>query len=158
MIPYLLPILLVFHITGLVMLAGAALTEFAIFLQFWKILPKDPQRAMILRQATAKLPAIVRMGGILLIVTGVSMVAVYHGAIAEQLWFRIKMGLVLLIIINGVVIGRSQVMKLQKVMGDGSGALQIQRVDALKNRIMLSLGFQLALFFLVFILSIFRFN
>jgi hypothetical protein len=156
--PYLLPLLLVFHITGLVMMAGAALTEFAVFLQFWKILPKDPQRAMILRQATEKLPVMVRIGGILLIITGVSMVAVFHGVIAEQLWFRIKMGLVLLIIINGVIIARSQVMKLQKVLADGSGAFQVQKIDALKGRIMLSLSFQLILFFLIFVLSIFKFN
>ncbi len=156
--PYLLPFLVVFHIIGLTLMAGATLTEFMAFLQFWKIFPHDRQRAIILRQANEKIPALARIGGMLMIVTGILMVVLMHGAVATQFWFRIKMGLVVLLIINAVVIARSQIMKLQRILADSSGAFQVQQIDTLKSRIMISLSFQLLLFFLIFVLSVFRFN
>jgi hypothetical protein len=99
------------------------------------------------------------LGIILLIVSGVSMMAITHGVFGEQIWFRIKFGLVIIIIINGLAIGRRQQIKLRKLLDEKtSGNLIEARLAKLEKNIGYFHFIQLGLFLTVFVLSVFKFN
>ena len=141
------------------MIAGTTLVDYVIFKQFWKQLAVDGRNGLAINQATSKFPILFGLGFILIIISGVYMMYVTHGAFGEQTWFRIKFGLVIIILINGLVVGRSQGSKLTKFL---SGELPDKNMEdeLLKIRRNLSMFHtsQLALFLVIFILSVFKFN
>ena len=85
------------------------------------------------------------------------MMALTHGVFGEQLWFRIKFGLVILLILNALVIGRRQGLRLRKVI-DSSGPVFTAEVQGIKSRLNRFHVAQLSLFILIIFLSIFKFN
>src|SRR5258707_6902428 len=92
-------IALITHLTGLTMVAGTTLVDYALTRQFWKQHAIDPSKSLFIREAMAKLPILFGVGFLFLIVSGVYMMYVTHGAYGEQVWFRIKFGIILLIIL-----------------------------------------------------------
>ena len=141
------------------MIAGTTLVDYVIFKQFWKQLAVDGRNGLAINQATSKFPILFGLGFILIIISGVYMMYVTHGAFGEQIWFRIKFALVIIILVNGLVVGRSQGSKLTKFL---SGELPDKNMEdeLLKIRRNLSMFHtsQLALFLVIFILSVFKFN
>ena len=110
-------------------------------------------------EVQAKFPRLLATGIILLLVTGISMMAVTRGVFGEQLWFRIKMVIVVLIIINGLAVGRRQAMKLRRLITTDTGDSDTQqKVKSLRQGIALFHISQLLLFIVIIILSTFRFN
>jgi len=150
---------LVIHITGLTMMAGTTLADYIMTKQFWKQFAIDKQQALAINNATSKLMLLFGIGTILLILSGISMMALTNGAWGEQLWFRIKFGMVIIIIINGIAVGRRQGIQLKKLLaaevaGEQTGA-KLLKVKTNINRFHF---IQMALFILVFVLSVFKFN
>ena len=100
-----------------------------------------------------------RIGILLLILSGVSMMALTNGVFGEQIWFRIKFGLVLLIITHGIVMGRRQMTNLKKFLAretiGGQVDAQLLKIKAGLNRFHI---IQISLFIIIFVLSIFKFN
>lgn len=149
---------LVLHIAGLTTMAGTTLVDYVLFQQFWKQVTKDRAGSLAVNETMSRLPMLLGIGMILLIVSGVTMMAVTNGAFGEQVWFRIKFALVVAIIINGVAVGRRQGIKLKKLLsaerarGSEAGLLQIKRTIRLFHLV------QLILFVVIFILSVFKFN
>jgi hypothetical protein len=149
---------LIFHIIGITMMAGTTFADFITFRQFWKQLPRDKQKAILINIATAKFPVFIGIGAVLLILSGITMMAVLHGVLDTQTWFRIKMALVLLIILNAVIIGRPQNIKLKKMLlSDIVNGTSIE-FNIIKKRIRLFHVLQFTMFVLIFILSVFRFE
>jgi len=152
-------IALVTHITGLTMMAGATLAHYITFKQFWKQVRNDKPKGLAIREAMSKLPLLVGIGFILLIISGVGMMAITRGAFGEQIWFRIKFGLIILIILNGLAIGRKQDLKLTKILSEGtSGKDVVAKLLRVKNNLNQYHIAQLAFFLIIFILSVFKFN
>jgi len=150
---------LVAHITGLTLMAGTTVVQFIIFQKFRKLVIADHSKGIIILESTSRLPMLLGLGIILLIVSGVSMMAITHGAFGEQIWFRIKFGLVIIIIINGLAIGRRQQVKLRKLLDEKtSGNLIEARLAKLEKNIDYFHFIQLGLFLTVFVLSVFKFN
>ncbi|HVU58458.1 MAG TPA: hypothetical protein VHD83_25530 [Puia sp.] len=159
---------LVLHIIGVSTMAGAALVDFFCYTQFWKQYPRDKARAAAILPVLANFRFLFAGGFILLLISGVGMVALSHGAFAEQRWFRVKMGILVLVILNGAVIGGRTARSLRKkveeelagtgrgqgtaLAGVGQGAL------ALKGRLRVIHLFQLLLFITIFTLSVYKFN
>lgn len=150
---------LLLHIIGIVIMAGTTFADYFTFRQFLRYLRQDAQKAIAINVATAKFSLLMGLGLALLILSGVMMVNVYGSAFAEQTWFRIKMGMVLLILLNGILIARPSMSKLRKLLptaadnGEVSGKIQV-----LKKRISAFHITQLLLFIIVFTLSVFRFS
>src|SRR5882724_2295383 len=150
---------LVAHITGLTLMAGTTVVQFIIFQKFRKLVAADHSKGIIVLESISRLPMLLGLGIILLIISGVSMMAITHGAFGEQIWFRIKFGLVIIIIINGLAIGRRQGIKLRKLLDEKvSGNLIEARLLKLENNISYFHFIQLGLFLTVFVLSVFKFN
>ena len=150
---------LVIHITGLTMMAGTTLADYIMTKQFWKQFATDKQQAFAINKAMSKLIMLFGIGIILLILSGVGMMWLTNGIWGEQLWFRIKFGLVIAIIINGIAVGRRQGSKLRKLValeatGENTGTILFK----VKSNINWFHIIQLTLFIIVFVLSVFKFN
>jgi hypothetical protein len=150
---------LVAHISGLTIMAGATVVDALITRQFWKSYFEDKSRALGINQAMSKIPLLFGIGILLLILSGVAMMGMTGGAFGEQLWFRIKFGLVILIILNGLAVGRRLGTKLKKLLAaeikTGSPAAALLPI---REKLNVFHAAQLTLFLLIFILSVFKFN
>ena len=152
-------IALVTHIIGLTMMAGTTLVDFIIFKQFWKQLAIDRQKAIAIRQATAKITRLFGLGFLFLLISGITMMGITHGVFGEQLWFRVKFAFILAIVINGLLFGRRQGLKLKKLLSEaGAGeGISTQFTIVKRNLNWVHLA-QMFFFITIFTLSVFKFN
>jgi hypothetical protein len=162
-IAYFLPTLLTLHLTALIIMAGTTFIDYLAFQTFWELFDQDKERSAGVLQATARFSRLLGIAAAVLILTGIGMMAVTHGVFGEQLWFRIKFVLVLGLIANGLLGGRRQGVKLRKLIPiDGPAPthnpdymVQISRIRTNLNRFHIA---QLFIFFIIIILSVFKFN
>jgi hypothetical protein len=152
----LLQICLVLHITGIVLLGGTTLMNYIISRQFWSCIETNKNKAIVIHSTTLTFERITGIGGVLTILTGVAMVAILHGVIDSQLWFRIKMILVLLIILNALLFARPQNTKLKRILTTGSKTSS--ELSSVKLKMDLYYAIQLIMLFTIFVLSVFRFD
>src|SRR5580698_4753551 len=102
----LLNVYFLLHITGFTIMAGAVLADFSLSTRVNRYLSTDKGRALILLEASAGLAPLIGAGALLLILTGTGMVIELKSAVTQAMWFRIKMPLVLLVVLNGTVMAR----------------------------------------------------
>lgn len=150
---------LVTHIIGLTMMAGTTLISYITGKHFWKEYTLDKAKGMTVIQTLSKFQKFNGIGILLLIASGVTMMGITHGIFGEQVWFRIKFGLVLIVIINGIGVGRRLGGKLRNALkvttAEGSITPQLLKI---KSNMQLFYTIQIALFATIFILSVFKFN
>ena len=152
-------IALVTHITGLTIMAGSTLVAYVLSIQFWTQYARDKSKAMAIHEAGSKFPLLFGIGIILLILSGVIMMAITHGAFGEQLWFRIKFGLIVTIILNGLAVGRRQGLKLTKALSEETtGAGNTEKLLKIKSNLRWFHMSQMIFFLTIFTLSVFKFN
>jgi len=161
-------IALINHLIGLTLLAGTTLVDYVLTRYFWKQYFQNTFNAIVIHSAGSKFRFLFGIGIMLLILSGITMMGITHGAFGEQIWFRIKFGLVILIIANGLAIGGRQNSKLKKLLSqettintsDDAAQRENHKVEMLKvkSRITWFHLSQLIFFILVFVLSVFKFN
>ncbi|HEY8930062.1 MAG TPA: hypothetical protein VIM55_12765 [Mucilaginibacter sp.] len=152
----LLQTLLTLHLTGLILMAGTIVVDSLMYRTFWQQYNIDKDRSLNLLAASVRFGRIAGIGAALLVLTGFGMMAATHGVFGEQLWFRIKFGLVIVLIIINLV-ARNRGLKLRTIIGlPDAGSV----AAALKIRTFLSRYFAAAfiIFFVIIFLSIFKFN
>ncbi len=98
------------------------------------------------------------MGAALLLASGFTMVGVLRGGVVGQLWFSIKMVLVVLIFLNSFLVSRPQIGRLRTSFAGNSTAATAQQLASVRQRVRFFYPSQFMLFVLVFILSVFRFT
>lgn len=147
------------HITGITMMAGTTLMDYVVFKQIWKQYWADKTKALAISEALAKLQIVFGSGFLLLLISGITMMYLTHGVFGEQTWFRIKFGLILLIMINGIGFGRRLGVRLRKLLPEEISGIDVSG-QTLKIRDNLNLFHvtQLAIFLTIFVLSVFKFN
>ena len=153
----LLPIFLTIHLTALTVLVGTTLIDYLSYRTFWKNVSIDQQRSAGMLQLTAMFSRLAGIGAGLLIVTGIAMMAVTKGVFAEQLWFRIKFALIILLILNSSLVGRKQNLRLRKafVQMPVTPSAETQQIRITLTRFHVV---QLTILFTIIVLSVFRFN
>jgi hypothetical protein len=152
-------IALVTHIVGITIMAGATFIDFMTFKQFWKVFPGDKAKSIFMEDFLYKLQRFMGIGMLVILVSGVLMMVYLHQVWGQQLWFRIKMGVLLLIIINGLGIRRRMGSKLKKLITEGvPGSVFNAELSRLKSNTGLVHIFQILFFLIVFVLSVFKFN
>jgi uncharacterized membrane protein len=151
------PAFLTLHLAALTVMAGTTLIDYIAYQTFWKLFDQKNEVPVDLLQLMNKLPRFLGIGAAVIIATGIGMMVLTHGVYGEQLWFRIKFGLVVLIILNGLLVGRGQGMKLRKLLNEDIADLtgRIGRVRVTLNRFHIM---QLAMFLAIIFLSVFKFN
>lgn len=145
------------HLIGLIMIAGGTLIDFIIYKQFWKQYAFNKEKGITIMQSISKLTVLTAIGGLLLIVSGVSMMVVTKGVFDQFTWFKIKMIVLLLLILNIVLVGRRNLVKLRKTV-NATDQYAESKLAHLKRNIS---GFQYAqilFLLLIILLSVFKFN
>lgn len=153
----LLQTFLVLHLTGLILMAGTTFVDYITFKTFWKQFALERGKSLGLLEATGKFSRLIGIGAALLILTGIGMMAITKGVFGEQLWFRIKFGLVIIIIANGLLNGRRLGVKLRRTVADGGVNATLQ-TESLRSRLNWFHLIQLVLFLAIIFLSVFKFN
>jgi len=149
--------MLTMHLMGFVMVAGTTVADFIAFRQFWNQYELDAVKGRAVFQAISKFPILFRIGIILIILSGVGMMAITHGVFGEQLWFRIKFALVIMVILNGLITGRRQSRRLGRILNAElpDNFVKFARV---KGNLKMFHYVQLTLLFIILFLSVFKFN
>ena len=148
-----------FHITGICLMAGVTLVDFILTRKFWTFYAKDPQQGILVKQMTNRLPLLIIAGIILILLSGVGMMAATNGVFDTMLWFRVKMILVLLVILNGLINGRRLAGRLNRVLASAvPQSADEQPLNRIRKNLDLFYISQLILFFIIFFLSAFKFN
>ena len=149
---------LVFHIIGLTIVGGSTLVAFVVQNQFWKQYEQDTGKGIAVMVAAAKVPRITMIGLSLLILSGMSMMVITHGAFGAQLWFKVKMIVLLIIIINALILRNNGVM-LKRLITEGTNGKEMNpELTSAKWRIRIFYLIQLSLIVTIFVLSVFKFN
>ena len=147
-----LNIFLIAHLSGLALMAGTTVAETVVFYIFSKSFQKDGAPALNLLGLMDKLSALLGIGAALLIISGTGMMFITHGAFAHQIWFKIKLGLILTLILNGFLVGGRQSSKLKRRLDVN------EQLTGIISNIKLFFMAQMILFFTIILLSIFKFN
>jgi len=147
---------LVLHITGFTMMAGTILADFAVSRRLDKYILSDRPKAITILDTTAGFGRLIGIGAGLLILTGLGMVSIFKGGVTQMLWFKIKMVLVLLVILNGTLILQRGSKSLRTLLLSDDPRSN-PRISALKARLTIFHSLELLLFFIIFVLSILRF-
>lgn len=148
----LLNIFLITHLTGLALMAGTTVADTVTFNTFSKSLQIDGKPLLTLLTLMDKFSALLGIGAALLIISGTGMMIITHGAFAHQIWFKIKLALILTLILNGFLVGGRQKSKLKKSLDIGE-----HTTTAIGNIKLFFLA-QMGLFLTIILLSIFKFN
>lgn len=148
---------LILHLTGLTIMAGTTLIDYIGHQTFWKLYKQEKDKSTAVLQLLNKFSRLIGIGAALLVLTGIGMMALTHGVFGEQLWFRIKFGLVIILIANGLFIGRRLGIKLRKLINDNESDL-VLKTDSIKTSLNWFHLAQLLIFFTIIFLSVFKFN
>jgi hypothetical protein len=150
---------LVLHLTGLILMAGMAIADLMAFGNFWKQYKLDKPSGLAVLQAASGYQRVLAIGAALLLITGISMMALTHGIFGEQLWMKIKIGIVVLILINGPIVGRIQGSKLKELLMDNTvGAAVTTQIEILRKRVLVISLANLLFLAAIVTLSVFKFN
>lgn len=150
---------LVGHVIGITIMAGTTFIDFITFRAFWKAFTKDGPKSLIMEDYLYKLQKFIGIGMLLILISGVMMMVKMHEVWGAQTWFRIKMGVLLLIIINGFVFRRILGSKLRKALAEHLPAnTAIKRFYLLKKQFTAVQVIQMLLFVIIYVLSVLKFN
>lgn len=150
---------LVLHIIGMATIAGVTLASYVTWRQFPLQYAQDKQKGVAIIQTTARLSTVAGIGLLLQVISGSMMLAATRGAFAQQQWFKVKMMIVILVISGFIFLNRRLQKRLRKwVVDDVTHGDRTGQVMSLANKIGYMQLFLLALFVIIFTLSVFRFN
>jgi len=149
----LLRVLLALHLCGLVLMAGTTVIDYFTFKTFCNLAGSGDSRAQGLLTVMARYGGLVRTGAVLLILTGVLMFAI-NSSWWEELWFKTKLALALLLVLNGIFVGNSLGLKFRKLALNN--AVFAQQGDAVCTQLNRFYVLQLILFALLIAISVIR--
>lgn len=150
---------LVLHIIGLATMAGTTIVSYVSYSGFWKQYALGRERAMAILNLTASFRYLFAGGFLLLLISGIGMMIQTRGVFAEQSWFRIKMGLLVLVLLNGAVYGQRLTSRLRQAIAmELAGTNMQEGLESLKSSILVMHIIQLLLFAAIFVLSVYKFN
>ena len=150
---------LVLHIVGITMMAGTSFIDYITFRFFYKTYATDTAKGLVLESYLYNLQRFLGIGMLLILGSGITMMVKLHDVWGAQLWFRIKMGLLLLVIINGLGLRRMLGLQLRKTLSNGTAAIVMgEKWNTIKRNFAMVQFIQILLFITIFILSVFKFN
>jgi hypothetical protein len=142
------------HIIGIILFVGTTVADYIFFRGFWKQLDAQSPYAKIFLEFVPKNLAVNRIGALIVILAGIGMMTIVHGAYGHQLWMRIKIVLVVAAALNGGVVRRRQAKKLQSSMEEAN----VPAIQKVLSRLNLFHITQFMIFFCIILLSVFKFD
>ncbi|QDK81868.1 DUF2269 family protein [Spirosoma sp. KCTC 42546] len=150
-------VLLVMHLSGLVLMAGTTVSEFVAFRWFVSLLKSQDKASVGLFRLLSRLGPILLAGGVLLVISGVGLMILTEGVYLQQFWLQVKLILILLLPLNGLLVGNPQMKWLRNnLFAEGSGlSLPIQPT---LTKLTWFHTVQLLVFLAIIILAVFKFT
>ena len=145
---------LVIHIAGIVLIAGITLAGYILAAQVWRFIETGRSKSIALHSVALGMERLVAIGGMITIASGITMVIALHGVVVSQTWFRVKMVLVLIIILNAAIFAKRQNKKLQQNL---TTEATVGSFTSLRKRLNTYYIIQAILLLCIFVLSVFRF-
>lgn len=151
-------VILALHIMGIILMAGTTIIDYLTFTMFREFADKgDMQSSFGLLPLMAKYGALVRAGAVIIILTGIVMFILKKGVLWQQMRFRIKMVLVILLSLNGLLTGNKQGIKLREAI-TANAADFMQHTADIREALDRFYLMQLVLFFLIILISMVKPN
>ncbi|HEY5748066.1 MAG TPA: hypothetical protein VIU12_18475 [Chryseolinea sp.] len=151
-------ILKLLHIYGFITAIGITIANVIAYRQFWRQYASDRTQGIATFQVIQKLQIAGGVGMLTVLLAGFGMLAI-HGVFTSLLWFQIKLGLVVLIFVNGFTLGRTSAVGLKTIIEQKQLIPNEKEFTmAIQQRMQRFLTIQLILFSTIVILSVFRFN
>jgi hypothetical protein len=147
----LLQSLLVIHLTGLTLMAGTDAVSLLAFKRLSNVLHEDQTAVKFYIKRLLGLSSLLPLGGILMISSGVGLLIITHTY--GQLWFQLKMGVVVALIANGFLFGARQKPKIEQMLGMPDSQIHLQLRQPLAN-LRIFYAIQLTLYGLAVILAV----
>ena len=154
----LLPLGLVLHISGITLMAGTFFAGFLTNLQLWKYLPYNKDQALSIARATNRFRMAQAIGGGLIVVGGLAMMTAVHGVFMYQTWFKVKLGILGLLILNMIVLQRPATKSLRQMLSDEYRQIDPAIIITTQRMFTIFNALQLTLFLAIFIISSYKFN
>lgn len=152
-------IALVMHVIGITIMAGVTFIDFVTFRIFLKFLKADKVKGRVMEGYLHKIQRFMGIGMFVILVSGVLMMIKFHEVWGNQIWFRFKMGVLLLIIINGLGLRRRLGSKLKKMLAEDLSTSFIgEKFSSIRRNFMAVQVVQMLFFVIIYVLSIFKFN
>jgi uncharacterized membrane protein len=146
---------LAFHLLGLSTSIGVVLTKFLFYKKTFSDRAFDHRKWTLILGSTRRLNLYLGIGMAVAILSGAFMMNLAYAAFMYQLWFRIKITVLLLIIIAGIITTRNE-SKLKKKLSEEQD--QLHNLYKKQTRaIKLATGLQFLLFVMIIVLASFRF-
>jgi len=149
----LLQALLVIHLTGLTLMAGTDAVNFVAFKKLSNALHEDQTTVKFYVKKLLSLSSLLPLGGILLISSGVGLLVITHTY--GQLWFQLKMGVVMALISNGFLFGARQEKEIKQILNAPDSQIHLQLRQPLAN-LRIFYAIQLTLYGLAVILAVIK--
>ena len=148
-------ILLVLHFCGLTIMAGTTVVDYFTFKTFCRLANVGDNREQGLLPIMSRYGELVRIGAAILIFSGLTMLILEKGVWLEP-WFKIKIALVVLLVLNGMFVGNSLGLKFRKMIIDS--AATAEQITDIKRSLNLFYLAQLTIFLLIIMVSVIRTN
>jgi len=150
-------LLLVLHLCGMATAIGMTLANLIAFKQFWKLYAINKEQGVLSFRGITKFNLFGMLSLLLVILTGIGLLWVVHWTLAELLWFKIKMTMVLLLLVNGFTLGRINNVKLSKLISEKEKPNPLPDIKNLKRNLQIFQATQLILFLIAIIMVAFKF-
>lgn len=145
--------LIILHIVGIIIMAGTTLIDYLSFRTFWKLANDGDTRSLGLIPLMEKYGAFIRTGAVTLMLTGIAMLILQKADWIHHFWFKVKLGLFFLLLLNGMFVGNSQGHKFRETVTAHASDFTGHTMQIRKN-LNLFYTVQLTLFFLTISVSI----
>ncbi|XZF15467.1 hypothetical protein ACTHGU_04975 [Chitinophagaceae bacterium MMS25-I14] len=147
---------LVLHICGISLMVGMTVAGFVTYRRLFDLLAEDKNSGTTLMATAGIFSRLQLLGGLFIISGGILMMIALQGIIMTQLWFKLKVSLLLLLIINvPLTFYPARIRLRQFLTATQPEASDLFKVRQLFNQFHM---LQLLIFLGIFILSVFRFN
>lgn len=159
--------LLVLHLVGIILMAGLTLFHFFTLSSLNRYLLTDQARALSLIDEFIRLSPWIGIGGMLIILSGTGMVLELKEGVTQALWFKCKMPLVAIMVLNGAWLAKRFSHQLQHLMEPArtgalvnppTGRTEQLAIKQAQFKLRLIYTIQVLLILAIFTLSIFKFQ
>ena len=147
------------HLLGLSLVTGFSISTCIANVYIWKLFQEKRQRALTLHLLFLSFPKWIIAGGITLILSGMSMMYLTQGVFAGQIWFQIKMFLVILLILSDILLARPLGKSLSHFLSKEEESPQLLReAISLRRKYKAYYFVAISLLFLIYMMASFRFT
>lgn len=150
-------ILLVMHLSGLVLMAGTTVTELVAFRLFIRLFKTKGEASVDLLRLQSGFGTLLLAGGVLLVLSGIGLMLISEGVFWHQLWLQIKLGLILVLPLNGLLVGSPQMKTLSNSLSTEEVSMRLP-INPILTKLNRFHTVQTLVFLAIIILAVFKFD